>query len=107
MASRHAHAPWRKAMLIPFWTLQMFFMLVMIALLALAVGILVSWKNNDDPADEWNRLQPGVSDNAINKASHMYLLLNSPGMFWADISAFQSDSCVDYHLCFMFSSHDH
>ena len=85
MASRHAHAPWRKAVLIPFWTIQMFFMLVFIGLLAVAAGVLVSWEKNDD---EYEEELNGVSDDAINKASRMYVLLNSPGMTWANIPAF-------------------
>ncbi|KAH6706240.1 hypothetical protein BKA61DRAFT_492515 [Leptodontidium sp. MPI-SDFR-AT-0119] len=44
----HSHAPWRKSILIPFWTIQLGLELVMIALLALAVGVLVYDNNNDN-----------------------------------------------------------
>ncbi|PVH74037.1 hypothetical protein DL98DRAFT_40463 [Cadophora sp. DSE1049] len=43
----HSHAPWRKTILIPFWTIQLGLELIMIALLALAVGVLVSYDNDN------------------------------------------------------------
>ncbi|KAK0111254.1 hypothetical protein ONS95_001626 [Cadophora gregata] len=43
----HSHAPWRKTILIPFWTIQLGLELIMIALLSLAVGVLVHYDNND------------------------------------------------------------
>ncbi|KAG0650543.1 hypothetical protein D0Z07_3076 [Hyphodiscus hymeniophilus] len=46
MADTHNRAPWRKAILIPFWCLQIGFMLVFIPLL------VVSYKNNND--EDWD-----------------------------------------------------
>ncbi|KAH7333370.1 hypothetical protein BKA65DRAFT_43388 [Rhexocercosporidium sp. MPI-PUGE-AT-0058] len=43
----HSHAPWRKTILIPFWTVQLGLELIMIALLALAVGVLVHYDNDN------------------------------------------------------------
>jgi hypothetical protein len=72
MAHR-AHAPWRKAVLIPFWAIQMFFMLIMIILLGLATGVLVKYQNDGDSEFD------GVSDDAVNKVTKMYnSLLTSP-----------------------------
>lgn len=48
MGSYHAHAPWRKAVLIPFWTIQLLLELLYLALLALAVGSIVTWEHNND-----------------------------------------------------------
>ncbi|CZR58459.1 uncharacterized protein PAC_08351 [Phialocephala subalpina] len=48
MGSYHAHAPWRKAVLIPFWTIQLLLELLDLALLALAVGVIVTWVKNKD-----------------------------------------------------------
>ncbi|KAH8667400.1 hypothetical protein BGZ60DRAFT_431641 [Tricladium varicosporioides] len=56
MPARHSHAPWRKAILIPCWCIQLFFMLAMIALLGLSIGVIVSWQksynNNGYDADD-------------------------------------------------------
>lgn len=51
MANDHKHSPWRKSVLIPFWTVQLFFMLVFIALLGLALGVLVTYDSNDEDWD--------------------------------------------------------
>lgn len=48
MGSYHAHAPWRKAVLVPFWTIQLLLELLDLALLALAVGVIVTWVKNKD-----------------------------------------------------------
>ncbi|KUJ13875.1 uncharacterized protein LY89DRAFT_672147 [Mollisia scopiformis] len=47
MRSHHAHAPWRKSVLIPFWSIQLLVGLLDLALLGLAVGVIVNWDNND------------------------------------------------------------
>lgn len=49
MASGHKFPPWRRAILVPFWTLQLALMLGIIALLALATGVLATQydKNKD------------------------------------------------------------
>jgi hypothetical protein len=56
-------------MLVPFWSLQILFMLVYIALLALAIDILVSYENNDN--EDWDDTQfDNLSDpqNVVHKA---------------------------------------
>ena len=52
MANDHKHSPWRKSVLVPFWTVQLLFMLVFIALLGLALGVLVTYDNNDEDWDD-------------------------------------------------------
>lgn len=54
MANNHEHSPWRKSMLIPFWCIQIFFMLAFIALLGLAFGILATYDNNNE---DWDNTQ--------------------------------------------------
>jgi len=66
--------------LVPFWALQILFMSIMIVILALAVGVLSSSEYNSDYANYFNEDGPGVSDNEIDLASRMFVLLNSPGM---------------------------
>ncbi|KAL2065740.1 hypothetical protein VTL71DRAFT_3410 [Oculimacula yallundae] len=43
----HSHAPWRKSVLIPCWTVQLGLELIMIGLLSVAVGVLVHYDNQD------------------------------------------------------------
>lgn len=43
MKDQHKHAPWRKTVLVPFWTIQLLLELVMIGLMGLALGVLVNW----------------------------------------------------------------
>ncbi|TVY36557.1 hypothetical protein LSUB1_G005831 [Lachnellula subtilissima] len=69
MVSQHAHAPWRKTVLIPFWTIQMGFMLAFIALLAVAAGVLVVWKQTDNMDDDLDE----VPDHTITMASHIVI----------------------------------
>jgi hypothetical protein len=72
MGSYHAHAPWRKAVLIPFWTIQLLVGLLDLALLGLAVGIIVNWEhNNDDCADTFDC---NYNDNVSTEAK-MYVHL--------------------------------
>lgn len=40
MAGRHAHAPWRKLVLIPFWILQILFMALMIVSLTFEARVI-------------------------------------------------------------------
>jgi len=64
MVNMHKHAPWRKSVLVPFWTLQLLLELLLIAVLGLAEGVLVNYDdfhNNDEIIDE----------NTINHATHM------------------------------------
>lgn len=61
MTNNYAHSPWRKAVLIPFWTIQLFFMLVFIALLGLALHVLVTYDNNNDENWDDSRFD-GISD---------------------------------------------
>ncbi|CZT01875.1 hypothetical protein WAI453_007907 [Rhynchosporium graminicola] len=44
----HSHAPWRNAILIPFWTIQLGLEAILIGLLSVAVGFLVHVDNNID-----------------------------------------------------------
>jgi hypothetical protein len=48
MANTHKHSPWRKSVLIPFWTLQLLLEFLMIALFALAIDVLVNYFNGDE-----------------------------------------------------------
>ncbi|KAF4632775.1 hypothetical protein G7Y89_g5340 [Cudoniella acicularis] len=69
MGSKHNHAPWRKAVLIPFWILQLLFMLIMIALLGLSIGLLVTWeKDNDSDSD---LTYDGLTEDAVEKTVHI------------------------------------
>ncbi|TVY21591.1 hypothetical protein LARI1_G000159 [Lachnellula arida] len=69
MASQHAHAPWRKTVLIPFWTIQLGFMLAFIGLLAVATGVLAAWKQTDNMGDFLDE----ESDNAVTVASQIVI----------------------------------
>ena len=61
MANDRKHSPWRKSVLIPFWCIQIFFMLLFIALLGLALGVLDTYENNND--EDWDNTQfDNVSD---------------------------------------------
>ena len=73
MASSHKYPPWRRAILVPFWTLQLLFMLIMIALLAFAVGILMKYDNNTDYG---LGSYDGAVDQAVD-ASKMYASLSA------------------------------
>ncbi len=53
--ANHSHAPWRKAVLVLFWVVQLLLELVMIALLALAVGVLVTYSDDYDYDDNVER----------------------------------------------------
>lgn len=65
----HSHAPWRKSILIPFWTIQLGLELIMIALLSFAVGFLVHYDNNSD--DYYNYNISDSDDDRINKVKNM------------------------------------
>jgi hypothetical protein len=68
MASHHSHAPWRKSILIPFWTLQLGFELLMIGLLAVAIGVLVYWQHNDEEVDSDSPIYSDVNSGAVHAA---------------------------------------
>lgn len=72
----HSHAPWRKAILIPFWVVQLALELLMIALLALAVGVLVRWDDNDSFNDSYYYPSGDREDldDAVDRASKVYEL---------------------------------
>ena len=60
MAKVHTHAPWRKAILIPCWCIQLFFVTIFIVVLGLGLDILVSY---NDTITEKTRVNTGnVSD---------------------------------------------
>jgi hypothetical protein len=48
MANTHSHSPWRKAILIPFWVLQIFLSLWMIAVFVLEIVVV----QNFDPSTD-------------------------------------------------------
>jgi hypothetical protein len=66
-ASSHSHAPWRKAILIPFWVLQLGFELFMIVLLVLSVNCL------SRKVDEGGNIY-GADTHALSNAEHMYAI---------------------------------
>jgi hypothetical protein len=73
-ASYHSHAPWRKAILIPFWTLQLGFELLMIGLLALSVGYLSNYVDDSsysEVVDDDGTIYD-VDTHALNIAEHRY-----------------------------------
>lgn len=74
MGSYHAHAPWRKAILIPFWTIQLLIGLLDLALLGLAVGIIVTWENDNDNCGDG--IDCNFSDNVSTEAK-MYVVIQS------------------------------
>lgn len=73
VASYHSHAPWRKAILIPFWTLQLGFEILMIGLVAVAAGYLSHYgdESSYSVVDE-NGTVYEVDDHALNLAEHRY-----------------------------------
>lgn len=71
MGSYHAHAPWRKAVLIPFWTIQLLLELVDLALLALAVGVIVTWEHNNDNCGDGIDCNLDLSD--VSTGAKMYV----------------------------------
>ena len=74
MATYHSHAPWRKAICIPFWTLQLGFELLMIAVIALAAGYLSTYVDSsgyDEVVDDNGQIYE-VDNHALNVAEHRY-----------------------------------
>ncbi len=72
-ASYHAHAPWRKAILIPFWTLQLGFEILMIGLVAIAAGYLSHYvdESSYSVVDDNGTLYE-VDNHTLNIAEHRY-----------------------------------
>lgn len=60
-ASHHKYAPWRRAILVPFWVLQILLMLAISALLGLAIGVLNQYDANEDYGF-------GTQDAAVDRA---------------------------------------
>lgn len=71
-ASYHSHAPWRKAILIPFWTLQLGFELLIIGLIALAAGFLNRYFDDTSYIEdgEGDILEVDYAD--LDNTEHMY-----------------------------------
>jgi hypothetical protein len=67
MAPAHSHAPWRKSILIPFWTLQLLFELLMIGLLAFALSVIFTWQSNGKVLDDgiYSNVDSGSVDGAL------------------------------------------
>lgn len=70
-ASIHFHAPWSKAILIPFWVLQLGFELFMIVLLVLSVS-RPSHKVDEDGNNY------GANTHVLSNAEHMYAIFSNP-----------------------------
>jgi hypothetical protein len=68
MAKIHNHAPWRKAVLVPFWIVQMLFMIIFIGLLGLALGVLVRYDDDEDYYYSGNDEFEDISDHAVHVA---------------------------------------
>lgn len=73
MGSYHGHAPWRKAVLVPFWTIQLLVGLLDLALLGLAVGIIVRWEHGNGNCD--NDFNCNFDDNVSTEAK-MYVVVS-------------------------------
>lgn len=71
MGSSHAHAPWRKAVLIPFWTIQLLVGLLDLALLGLSVGIIVTWEHNNDNCGDG--IDCNFNDTDVSTEAKMYV----------------------------------
>lgn len=70
MAKAHKYPPWKRAILVPFWTLQILFMLIIIGLLALAVGVLLQYDENEDYG---LGSSDSAVDAAVNTSTKMYV----------------------------------
>jgi hypothetical protein len=84
-ASYHSHAPWRKAILIPFWTLQLGFEFLMIAVVALAAGYLstyVDGSDYDQVVDDNGEIYD-VDNNTLNVAEHRYGVAWNQAQDWS------------------------
>ncbi len=66
MANTHKHTPWRKAVLVPFWVCQILLSLFMIAVFALALGVLANYNGSktsvivDGQTVDYNDVKPAV-----------------------------------------------
>jgi hypothetical protein len=69
-ASSYTHAPWHKAIPIPFWVLQLGFELFMIILLVLSVNCL------SQKVDEDGNIY-GADTHALRYAEHMYAFFSN------------------------------
>jgi hypothetical protein len=70
--SYHSHAPWRKAVLIPFWILQICFEVVMIGVIAVAAGYLSRYESSPSDIIEVDGSYYEVDDQALNVTEHRY-----------------------------------
>ncbi|CAG8971234.1 hypothetical protein HYALB_00001398 [Hymenoscyphus albidus] len=69
MSSKYNHAPWRKAILIPFWVVQIIFLCVMIGSLTLAmIGLaaLDPYRGGNKELDAFNDLNREEVDRALH-----------------------------------------
>jgi hypothetical protein len=73
-ASSHSHAPWRKAILIPFWVLQLGLEIYMMVVLALSVNSL--YHNVNEDGDIY-----GADTYVRSNAEHVYAIfsISHPG----------------------------
>ena len=72
MASSHAYAPWRRALLVPFWFIQLLLEVIMIILLALSAGSLANPENKNDVVEPDGLGDTNLNNNAINIAQRVY-----------------------------------
>jgi hypothetical protein len=76
-ASYHSHAPWRKAILIPFWTLQLGFELLLIGVVAVAAGYLSHYEDDSSYVVDENGTIYQVDNHALNITEHRYGILKA------------------------------
>ena len=80
MATGHKYPPWRRAILVPFWTLQTLFMIIIIGIFAFAVGYLQ--QNYDKNTDYGFGSSDDTVDEAVDIATNMFVLL---ARWWQDL----------------------
>jgi hypothetical protein len=73
-ASYHSHPPWRKSILIPFWTLQLGFELLLIGVVAVAAGYLSRYVDDSSYSEVVNENGTiyQVDNHALNVIEHRY-----------------------------------
>ncbi|CAG8954820.1 hypothetical protein HYFRA_00008505 [Hymenoscyphus fraxineus] len=80
MSSKYNHAPWRKAILIPFWVVQIIFLCIMIGTLTLAmIGLatLDSYRGGSKELDAFNDLNRGEVDRALHIIIPIFFAISS------------------------------
>jgi len=74
MASSHKHAPWRKAILIPLWVIQLLLEGTLIITSAVTIAILASWDENYDGDGVYSDGIYGEMDHqTVHNLTHVYV----------------------------------